>query len=274
MGSTLTRATLVMRRLTILPEAHVSRSRASPASQLCRLPGAVCRHRWDLLCRRQPAVGQRRNATAPEQSGHRCQGTPTFVSGKQFRSWATARRAAGCDWGDRERGSPRERGSDRARGTARRTRYAWQRRSPRTARRRGTNGKAVLNGSGPPDDGLGADGDFYLDTSADAIYGPKSSGTWGNATSLIGASGPSGTANVVTKTGIVIVPANGQSTVYADCPASSTVTGGGFAAAGPGLTVTESTPTDHNGTQSWVVEATNTSTTTAIELVAEAQCAS
>ena len=103
---------------------------------------------------------------------------------------------------------------------------------------------------------------------------PRSSGTWGNATSLIGASGPSGTANVVTKTGIVIVPANGQSTVYADCPASSTVTGGGFAAAGPALTVTESTPTDHNGTQSWVVEATNTSTTTSIELVAEAQCAS
>jgi Collagen triple helix repeat (20 copies) len=138
----------------------------------------------------------------------------------------------------------------------------------------GTNGKTVLNGSGAPDDGLGADGDFYLDTSADAIYGPKSSGTWGNATSLIGASGPSGTANVVTKIGIVIVPANGQSTVFADCPASSTVTGGGFAAAGSGLTVTESTPTDHNGTQSWVVEATNTSTTTAIELVAQAQCAS
>lgn len=122
----------------------------------------------------------------------------------------------------------------------------------------GTNGKTVLNGSGPPDDGSGTDGDFYLDTSADAIYGPKSSGTWGNATSLIGPRGVSGTANVVTEIGTVIVPANGQSTVYADCPASSTVTGGGFAAAGSGLTVTDSTPTDHNGTQSWVVEATNT----------------
>ena len=138
----------------------------------------------------------------------------------------------------------------------------------------GTNGKTVLNGSGPPDDSLGTDGDFYIDTSASAIYGPKSSGTWGNATSLIGPRGASGTANVVTKTGMVIVPANGQSTVYADCPASSTVTGGGFAAAGSGLTVTESVPTDHNGAQSWVVEATNTSTTTAIELVAQAQCAS
>jgi hypothetical protein len=37
----------------------------------------------------------------------------------------------------------------------------------------GSDGASVLNGSGPPDDSLGADGDFYLDTAADAIYGPQ-----------------------------------------------------------------------------------------------------
>jgi len=50
----------------------------------------------------------------------------------------------------------------------------------------GIAGKTVLNGSGVPSSALGTDGDFYIDTTATAIYGPRASGVWGSATSLIG----------------------------------------------------------------------------------------
>jgi hypothetical protein len=56
----------------------------------------------------------------------------------------------------------------------------------------GADGRAVLNGAGVPASGLGADGDFYIDTSADTIYGPKTAGAWGSATSLVGPQGEQG----------------------------------------------------------------------------------
>jgi integrin beta 8 len=56
----------------------------------------------------------------------------------------------------------------------------------------GTNGSSVLNGSGAPSSGLGAIGDFYIDTTAHSIYGPKSGGGWGSATSLVGPAGAAG----------------------------------------------------------------------------------
>lgn len=56
----------------------------------------------------------------------------------------------------------------------------------------GVDGKTVLNGSGAPSGGLGVDGDFYIDNTAHSIYGPKTSGTWGSATSLIGPTGSTG----------------------------------------------------------------------------------
>lgn len=57
----------------------------------------------------------------------------------------------------------------------------------------GADGRTILNGTGVPASGLGVDGDFYIDTAADAIYGPKTAGAWGSATSLIGPQGPAGT---------------------------------------------------------------------------------
>lgn len=60
----------------------------------------------------------------------------------------------------------------------------------------GTNGLTTLSGSGAPSSGLGTNGDFYIDTSVHAIYGPKSAGAWGSPTSLIGPSGPGG-GNVI-----------------------------------------------------------------------------
>lgn len=56
----------------------------------------------------------------------------------------------------------------------------------------GVDGRTILNGSGAPSAGLGEDGDFYLDTTATAIYGPKTAGAWGSPTSLIGPKGDKG----------------------------------------------------------------------------------
>ncbi len=59
----------------------------------------------------------------------------------------------------------------------------------------GTNGKTVRNGSGVPDNGAGADGDFYIDTDTYDIYGPKTTGDWGSSTSLVSTVvGPDGTS--------------------------------------------------------------------------------
>jgi len=57
----------------------------------------------------------------------------------------------------------------------------------------GADGKTVRNGAGAPAGGLGSDGDFYIDTTADSIYGPKTTGAWGSATSLVGPAGADGT---------------------------------------------------------------------------------
>ena len=56
----------------------------------------------------------------------------------------------------------------------------------------GPSGKSVLSGSGSPSPSLGTDGDFYIDTSANLIYGPKASGAWGSGVSLVGPQGPIG----------------------------------------------------------------------------------
>jgi hypothetical protein len=50
----------------------------------------------------------------------------------------------------------------------------------------GTDGKSVLSGEGPPSAETGTDGDFYVDTEANQIYGPKELGVWGAGTPLEG----------------------------------------------------------------------------------------
>jgi hypothetical protein len=57
------------------------------------------------------------------------------------------------------------------------------------AGKNGTNGNTVLNGTGAPAGAIGANGDFYIDTAASKIYGPKTAGAWGSGTSLKGESG-------------------------------------------------------------------------------------
>ena len=51
----------------------------------------------------------------------------------------------------------------------------------------------MLNGTGAPQGNLGKDGDFYLDTQADVLYGPKANGAWPvNGVSLAGIPGAAG----------------------------------------------------------------------------------
>ena len=58
----------------------------------------------------------------------------------------------------------------------------------------GVAGLSVLNGTGAPGGGIGRDGEFYIDTTAHTIYGPKTAGAWGGATPLVGPQGPAGAA--------------------------------------------------------------------------------
>lgn len=65
----------------------------------------------------------------------------------------------------------------------------------------GGTGNTVLHGSGAPSGGTGSDGDFYIDTTAHAIYGPKASGAWGSSTSLVGPTGATGAPGATGATG-------------------------------------------------------------------------
>jgi hypothetical protein len=56
----------------------------------------------------------------------------------------------------------------------------------------GIDGSSVLSGSGVPSSGFGNDGDFYIDTTALKIYGPKTSGAWGAGADLKGTDGTDG----------------------------------------------------------------------------------
>jgi len=60
----------------------------------------------------------------------------------------------------------------------------------------GLRGNSVLSGSGVPSESVGVDGDFYIDTAASAIYGPKSSGAWATVVSLVGPQGDTGPQGV------------------------------------------------------------------------------
>jgi hypothetical protein len=64
--------------------------------------------------------------------------------------------------------------------------------APGSAGADGVNGNTILNGTSVPDSGDGVDGDFYLKTDTADLYGPKSGGSWGSATSLIGPAGSDG----------------------------------------------------------------------------------
>jgi hypothetical protein len=55
----------------------------------------------------------------------------------------------------------------------------------------GADGNTILSGTVAPTT-EGVDGDFYIDTVTDLIYGPKTAGVWGAGTSIVGSTGPAG----------------------------------------------------------------------------------
>lgn len=60
----------------------------------------------------------------------------------------------------------------------------------------GVDGRAVLHGAGGPDNALGLNGDFYINTTAWQIHGPKAGDVWPAGVNLIGAQGPQGAPGV------------------------------------------------------------------------------
>jgi len=50
----------------------------------------------------------------------------------------------------------------------------------------GTNGNTIWHGTGAPASTVGTNGDFYINTNDESIYGPKTTGVWGGGTALIG----------------------------------------------------------------------------------------
>jgi hypothetical protein len=56
----------------------------------------------------------------------------------------------------------------------------------------GTNGNSVLNGTVNPNLATGVDGDFYINTLTNEIFGPKSAGVWPQGVLLVGPSGAIG----------------------------------------------------------------------------------
>jgi len=155
----------------------------------------------------------------------------------------------------------------------------------------GTNGNTVLNGGGPPSSAVGAAGDSYIDTSAHAIYGPKTSTGWGAGTNLVGPKGTSGATSVVVRSFDTSVPAGAGTTFLAPCHAGETAVGGGgaFIVAGnfgdnaSGEVITGSGPSQSTGgiyltdgtaqPSAWAVSATN-GTTSARTFRAFVLCAS
>lgn len=57
----------------------------------------------------------------------------------------------------------------------------------------GLDGKTVLNGTQSPTAGIGNNGDFYINTTTNTLFGPKTSGTWGSGVALVGPQGAAGT---------------------------------------------------------------------------------
>lgn len=70
----------------------------------------------------------------------------------------------------------------------------------------GVAGNTVLSGSGAPSGITGVDGDFYIDTAAAEIYGPKTAGVWGSPTSLTGPAGPAGADGNTLLSGVGVPP--------------------------------------------------------------------
>lgn len=64
--------------------------------------------------------------------------------------------------------------------------------TPSTEGAPGADGKSILNGTIPPTGMVGTDGDFYINTTAWEIHGPKAGGVWPAGVPMLGADGDDG----------------------------------------------------------------------------------
>jgi hypothetical protein len=78
---------------------------------------------------------------------------------------------------------------------------AWVDTNPNLKGDKGDRGFSVLNGTTDPISTTGVDGDFYINTTSNSIFGPKVSGAWGSGTGIGGKSVLSGTVDPVTANG-------------------------------------------------------------------------
>jgi len=65
----------------------------------------------------------------------------------------------------------------------------------------GADGKTVLNGAGNPANSFGNNGDFYINTTSNILFGPKANGVWPIGISLVGPQGPIGLTGPTGATG-------------------------------------------------------------------------
>ncbi|MDY0281894.1 MAG: hypothetical protein RBR35_15195, partial [Salinivirgaceae bacterium] len=65
----------------------------------------------------------------------------------------------------------------------------------------GADGRTVLNGTSNPQSTLGTNGDFYINTTTNTLFGPKVGTNWGTGVLLVGPQGPQGTAGAMGATG-------------------------------------------------------------------------
>lgn len=118
----------------------------------------------------------------------------------------------------------------------------------------GPPGSQILTSPGIPDNGIGANGDFYMATSTGNYY-QKESGSWVQKGNLVGPQGPSGTNPITThmvEGDTVNVEPSLENHSIATCDGDSIVTGGGFGI-NPNLKVVQSNQFGN----SWYVKAFN-----------------
>jgi hypothetical protein len=84
----------------------------------------------------------------------------------------------------------------------------------------GTNGNTILNGTTVPTSTQGNNGDFYINTTTNIIYGPKTASGWGSGSTLSSSAGGGSLTNsnfqVFDATGIFTVPA-GITKIMVEC---------------------------------------------------------
>lgn len=137
---------------------------------------------------------------------------------------------------------------------------------------KGTAGTSILSGKTPPTT-QGATGDFYLDTSTEALYGPKATGKWpATGTSLIGNSGTSGTQAVVVKRSTFSVTSAASATGVAGCASGYVVTGGGYTSTLAAVRAQNDAPLLTGTSWEWEASVINTTTTKKATVTVYAIC--